>query len=69
MKLALTPTLTLLGLALSVLGDRVAYDNYKVYRFIPKTETEREILLQLQDSKLGVSSLLPLAPCAENVTF
>ncbi|XP_021955309.1 zinc carboxypeptidase [Folsomia candida] len=56
MKFALVVTLTLLGLAFSnqISAERVKYDNYKVYRFIPQTEEERQVLIQLQESNLGV---------------
>ncbi len=58
MKFAIVLTLTLLGLGFSVLGEtgqRVKYDNYKVYRFTPHDEDERKVLIQLQESNLGVS--------------
>jgi hypothetical protein len=39
---------------LSEVGQKVRYDNYKVYRFVPHTEAEREVLLQLQSNNPGV---------------
>jgi murein tripeptide amidase MpaA len=54
MKLSIL-SLALLGLALSATSTRVRYDNYKVYRFTPQTEEQREILLTLQDQNPGVT--------------
>jgi hypothetical protein len=57
MKLALISALTIGFLASSVLsevGQKVRYDNCKVYRFVPHTEAEREVLLQLQSNNPGV---------------
>lgn len=44
-----------LGVATSVIGQKIRYDNYKLYRFTPTDEQELKLLFQLQDSNLGVS--------------
>lgn len=52
MKFLLLASLALF--ALGAWGEKVRYDNYKVYRFIPQNEEERQVLLELQNSNLGV---------------
>jgi len=44
----------LLGISASVLGNRIRYDNYKLLRFTPGNQEELKLLLQLQESHLGV---------------
>ncbi|ODM94385.1 Zinc carboxypeptidase A 1 [Orchesella cincta] len=44
----------LLGLSVSVLGEQIRYDNYKLLRFTPTNEDELKLLVQLQESNFGV---------------
>ncbi|CAL8107053.1 unnamed protein product [Orchesella dallaii] len=43
----------LLGLSVSVLGEQIRYDNYKLLRFTPTNEEELKLLVQLQESNFG----------------
>jgi len=56
MRIALFALLAV-GLAIGAFGetgDQVRYDNYKVYRFVPQNEEERQVLLGLQENNPGV---------------
>lgn len=44
--------------AVPLLQTKVKYDNYKVYRFVPQTEAEVEVLSSLETEYPGVKGYL-----------
>jgi carboxypeptidase A len=46
-------SLVLCGLVALAVAEKVKYNNYKVYRFTPRTEEERKVLLDLEENNPG----------------
>lgn len=47
-------SIVLFGLVALALAEKVKYNNYKVFRFIPRNEEERKALLDLEENNPGV---------------